>query len=275
MKTIIFLLTFLSLSATAQNFQGYAIYESKTAFEIEMDSTKIPKEQMNMMKAMMKKLGEKSFRLSFDKSQSIFKEEEKLDKPSHGGGVKIMGSFNSGIYYKNIKEKRITNQKENFSKLFLIQDALPDYQWKLKDETKMIGEHLCFKATTTKEVRNRRMRRPRKSDKKETGSLPKTKTIEVTAWYTPDIPVNNGPKEYAGLPGLILEVQEGKTSLLCTKIVINPKDKITLKEPTKGKKVNQEKFDEISEKKEKEMMEMYGGGRKKDGGNSHLIRIGG
>ena len=32
------------------------------------------------------------------------------------------------------------------------------------------------------------------------------KTIEVTAWYTPEIPINQGPADYWGLPGLILEV---------------------------------------------------------------------
>jgi len=267
-------LLLLSITFQSQNFQGYAIYESKTIFDIEMDSTKFSKERMDMMKAMMKKFGEKSFTLSFDKTQSVYKEEDKLDKPAQGGGIRMMGGFNSGIFYKNIKEKRIANQKESFSKLFLIKDSLLVYQWNFEEGTKMIGEHLCFKATTQKEVSNRRMRRPRRSNKKENDSVPKTKTIEVTAWYTPDIPINNGPKDYSGLPGLILELQEGKTSLLCTKIVINPKETITLKEPTKGKKVSQKKFDEITEKKAEEMMEMYGGGRKKEGGNRHIMRIG-
>ena len=29
----------------------------------------------------------------------------------------------------------------------------------------------------------------------------------ITAWFTPDIPINAGPAEYSGLPGLILEVR--------------------------------------------------------------------
>ena len=78
---------------------------------------------------------------------------------------------------------------------------------------------------------------------------------------------------YQGLPGLILEVHDGKLNIICSKIVINPEDKVKIEEPTKGKEVNQKKYDEIMEKKAKEMMERYAprkGGQK---GESIEIRI--
>jgi GLPGLI family protein len=31
--------------------------------------------------------------------------------------------------------------------------------------------------------------------------------VVTTAWYTPQIPVSNGPRNYHGLPGLIMEVK--------------------------------------------------------------------
>jgi GLPGLI family protein len=40
--------------------------------------------------------------------------------------------------------------------------------------------------------------------------LPK---VTITAWYTPEIPVSQGPEGYWGLPGLILEVNDGKTTI--------------------------------------------------------------
>jgi len=46
------------------------------------------------------------------------------------------------------------------------------------------------------------------------------KEIEIIAWYTPQIPVPQGPGEYFGLPGLILEIQADRTSILCSKIVL-------------------------------------------------------
>ena len=86
-----------------------------------------------------------------------------------------------------------------------------------------------------------------------------------TAWYSPEIPVNQGPENYWGLPGLILEVNDGKTTILCSKIVLNSKDKVEIKAPTKGKEVSQKEFDETVKKKMEEMREMWrnnrGGGR--------------
>ena len=62
--------------------------------------------------------------------------------------------------------------------------------------------------------------------KNNTNLLPELeKEIEIIAWYTPDIPVSNGPSTYQGLPGLILEVTEDKTIILCTSVVMNVKDK--------------------------------------------------
>ena len=90
-------------------------------------------------------------------------------------------------------------------------------------------------------------------------------TILITAWYTPQIPVNQGPNEYWGLPGLILEVGFGKTILLCSKIVLNPKDKGSIAIPDKGKEVSQVEFDDIVDKKMKEMQDQFGGKNRKNG----------
>ena len=91
------------------------------------------------------------------------------------------------------------------------------------------------------------------NDEEEEEREPKMETRTTTAWYTPQIPVNNGPDDYQGLPGLILEVHDGKLTIVCSKIVLNPKEKIDISEPEKGKVVTQEKYEEIMEKKAKEM----------------------
>jgi GLPGLI family protein len=82
-------------------------------------------------------------------------------------------------------------------------------------------------------------------------SEPKERVIE--AWYTMEIPVSNGPGKYWGLPGLILELHEGETTFLCSKIVLNPEEKVEIKAPKNGKKVSQKEFDAIQEKKIKSM----------------------
>lgn len=83
--------------------------------------------------------------------------------------------------------------------------------------------------------------------------------MHITAWFTPEIPVNQGPEMYWGLPGLILEVNDGKTVILCSKVVLNSKDKAEIKAPTKGTVVTQKEFDETVTKKMEEWRQMNQG----------------
>ena len=146
---------------------------------------------------------------------------------------------------------------------------------------------MCFKATAMQKAsktdfRNFRMKKKDdEKDKKEPASAEKSKTtnfmnegempkeVEVVAWYTPEIPVSQGPESYYGLPGLILEVSAGKTTILCSKVVMNVKDKKEIKAPTKGKPVTQKEFDEIVSKKMEEMQQMY----QSRGGNGGGMQI--
>ncbi len=79
------------------------------------------------------------------------------------------------------------------------------------------------------------------------------------AWYTPQIPVNQGPEDYLVLPGLILEINADRTTILCTKIVLNPEEKDQIKKPTKGKEVSKNEYNKIVTKKMQEMREMFRG----------------
>ena len=80
----------------------------------------------------------------------------------------------------------------------------------------------------------------------------------ITVWYTPEIPVSQGPDEYWGLPGLILEVSEEKLIILCSKVVLSNKEKTKIKAPNTGEKVSQKKFDEIQKKKTDSMKDEDG-----------------
>lgn len=78
---------------------------------------------------------------------------------------------------------------------------------------------------------------------------------EVEAWYTPMIPINQGPGEYWGLPGLILEVSVGSTTMLCSKIVMSPKEIMKIKAPVKGEVVAKMEYNKIIIHKMKEFRE--------------------
>lgn len=290
--------------ATAQkDFQGMAVYESKTStseFAKNFDGNKdMTPEMKTQIIERMKKMFEKTYILNFDKSASIYKEEEKLDAPGQQGGGRMMASFmgGGGTYFKNVKEKQYTVDKEVFGKEFLIKDSLPNLKWVLSDESKKIGDYTCFKATAVKEASKtdfRNFRRKKEEPKKETeegkvdekateekkeekktnffAEIDMPKEVTVTAWYCPEIPVNQGPDEYWGLPGLIMEVNDGKTVIMCSKLVLNVKEKIEIIAPTGGDKVTQKEYDDIMIKKMKEMSEMGGGPGSRGGMQMRMSR---
>ncbi|MBT8257262.1 MAG: GLPGLI family protein [Bacteroidia bacterium] len=279
MKTFKGILLLLALVITqegmAQDFQGIATYKSHRQLDIKLDSTQVSSEMHQRMMDMMKKQFEKTFNLTFNKEESLYKEEEQLESPQPSGmQVVMVDTGGSDILYKNTKDGRFTNQNEVFGKVFLIKDELDKDDWVLTNETKNIGDYTCYKATRTREAEvitgGISVNGDKDMDEMESTH---TEEVTVTAWYTPDIPVNNGPARYQGLPGLILEINDGPVSILCSKIVLNPEKQTKIDEPTKGKVVNQEKFDEIMEKKMKEMRERYNSERR-DGHNVE-IRIGG
>jgi GLPGLI family protein len=293
MKKIIFSLGFIIagfLNIYGQDFQGMAVYESKTStsdFKSRFEGNKeMTPDMKKMIEERMKKMFEKTFVLNFDKQASIYKEEEKLESPGQsGGGMRMMGSImgGGGTFYKNVKNKSYTVDKEFMGKEFLIKDSLPNLKWKMETETRVIGGYNCFKATAVRPVSKSDFRnfRPKKEDKeaskndnsKKTNLLDEIempKDVTVTAWYTPEIPVNQGPESYWGLPGLILEVNDGKTVILCSKIVLNPKDKAVIKPSTNGKEISQKDYDETVVKKMKEMRDMNQGRN----GSNMQIRMG-
>src|SRR5690606_30326889 len=97
----------------------------------------------------MKKMFEKTFIMHFDQTASIYKEEEKLDAPGQSGGMRMMSSMmgGGGTYYKNVKEKTFTVDREFMGKEFLVKDTLTNIKWKMEGESRVIGGYNCFKAT--------------------------------------------------------------------------------------------------------------------------------
>ena len=70
-------------------------------------------------------------------------------------------------------------------------------------------------------------------------------------------------------------MNDGDFTLVCTKIILNPKEDIEIVEPTKGKEVSQKEFDDIMDKKSKEMMEQFQSRRGGQGdGERVMIRVG-
>ena len=275
MKFKIFCALFLMIySISAQKFSGRATYKTHRKSSFELDSTTMAANPgiQEQMEAQMRKMFQKTYILDFTKSESMFKQKQELDGPKvpkSNGAIIMIGGMAGGtdVLYKNIKEKRMANKTDLMGKIFLIKDNLVSYDWELTGETKNIGNYTCYKAVFEKEEESIEIKMIDGEVKEEKGIKKRT----IIAWYTTDIPISNGPKNYGGLPGLILEVNDGNETIMCSELVLNPSKTIDIKEPTKGKQVSREKFSEISLEKTKAMMNRF---RSRDGKGIE-IKIGG
>src|SRR5690606_21376697 len=256
----------------AQDLSGVATYKWSREVNFQTDQ-KMGEEMKKQMKEQLRKHFEREFILAFSVTKSLYSENEKLEAPPipSNNGMVIKVRQDKVVLFKDIKTKTYTRQEEMMGKMFLIKDSLEAPNWKLEKETKNIGDYLCYKATMeqTDSILD-----IKSFDRK--GEIQKTeRTKIITAWYTPQIPISNGPSLYYGLPGLVLEVQDDDLSILCSGIVLNPKEKPIIEEPTKGKVIKEDKFKTLKLEKMREMIERSRGNRKSDDGKSIKLRIGG
>lgn len=112
-------------------------------------------------------------------------------------------------YFKNLEENvfervSIANEKEIY-----VKDKLPILNWKITQDSKIIEGYKCIKATADKTVIGY--------------------PLKLIAWFCEKIPVNDGPFEYIGLPGFILEFSyEGLSTTTFINIKYNAKEVIPI-----------------------------------------------
>jgi GLPGLI family protein len=226
---IVIVYFFILFSANQFSQSGEIIYEAELLMKEDSSNDSKKAKQNADFEVIMKNQKKVTYKLLFNKNESIFKKEEKLiiDEPKLNL-VKIL--VGNGLFYTNTFLKKTLNKTEFSGKEFLIE--VQPFQWKLTQESKNIGQYICFKATTSKEIDTRRGK----------------STKNITAWYTLQIPFNFGPKDYNGLPGLILELQEDSLLFNVKKISIFPDKKTEIVKPEKGEKVTQKEYDSIVKK---------------------------
>jgi GLPGLI family protein len=255
MKKATTILAFFFLFLTnAQNLQGSIVYQYKRNMkDFKVD---IKGEDPNLMKSIeesVKKSFEKNYILDFEGQKSLFYEEVKLDAPKQSAFSFSVG--NAEKSFKDLENMLEIEEKEFFSKEFLVEGKLTKWDWQITQESKQIGDYMCVKATliipvTAEEIKAiNDIKEQQKNSKFQFGEIPDPKDKEVIAWFTPEIPLGHGPREFWGLPGLVLELHKDKESFLATQIILNPKNKNQIKQPKKGKKVTKEEYQKIEKDK--------------------------
>lgn len=249
-KSLYFLILFISV-AKAQDFHGRAIYVSKQLNNVVFHVEGMSEEKAKELNEKMSKMFEKTFTLNFNKNESLYQQEQKLQES--GSKAPNFGSDLEGELYKNIQSKKYLKAEEFANKNYLISDTLINYNWELKQETKKIGDYICHKAISIIKVTKKELEEYEAEKQKQTNNktsflnLEKPEDEIITVWYNPEIPVSQGPNKYWGLPGLIMEVNQKNLILLCSKVILNPKDKKIIKAPKKGKIISQSAYDLMEE----------------------------
>jgi len=218
---IIIIILFSNLVCKSQNL--------KCTYSVRVDSVYFLKNKLpvdNLYKY-MDFVDELFYSLEISDSISVYKISDYSKKRLSGMTTRIAQNIGGrGLYYSNIKDSIFLNQKEFFGETFLINQTIPE--WNLLSESKFIDNIETFKANCAITINN---------------GVKKFRKI-ITAWYAPSIPVTFGPKNYNGLPGLILELHENEVVLYLSKIEFEDSDKSKLiSKPSKGVRMTELEFE--------------------------------
>lgn len=252
----------LILSASGQQKQGKVVYERTVQMQMRMmgmgDDMEhvLPRQRKDKLEVLF----------ANDKSLRRTVEDETPDENTGEGGgmqIRMMVAGANDISFINFATGQVTEQREFAGKDYIIADSIHKLSWKLTGETSTILNYPCQKAVSQRigkrmmmSMENGQMKRQEVAD-----------TSNITAWFTPSIPVPAGPEYQGQLPGLILGIDINNGRTVYKAIEVSEKtDLAVIKEPTKGKKLSAEAF---AKERDKMMEEM----QRNTGGRGQTIRI--
>lgn len=221
LKKISLLLFLLIFNNNSKEVSGEVIYKFA-----QNEITKSEKENSKELYGMLDKMNNASkdldFTLRFNSNESIFYLNQVMESDispmaiSYAKNIVARGRF----YYDKSTDKLLREENIYGNNTLIKNTSSSINNWQLINETKYIGKHLCYKAIRSKS---------------KVGPT-KTHQFEIIAWYCPEIPLSYGPKEYNGLPGLILELKDTHYTFYASKIKIEKDTSYTIK-PLKSKNI--------------------------------------
>jgi len=194
---------------------GKITYEKRINMQRSAADWNIPDEA----KEKMKKYRVSVWELYFDQNKSLYKNSNKDVESSNPMLFLSPGESANELYANYAKNSRIL-KKGIIDDEYLLKDTIPQVEWKLMQELRIIAGYECRKAI---------------------GKI--SDTIYVVAFYTDEILLKGGPEGFSGLPGMILgiAIPRFNTTWFATKVegFANHNDQIV--PPAKGKKTDSDK----------------------------------
>jgi len=241
MKNHLLLLIFVFCSLNYTHAQGLivAYEEITTSSRAQLNLSQINNPQIRAsiesnMRENMNTERSKTAQLFVNNGISLYKTGE-FEQPESAKVVGREGSTNvsgaiihlgssSLIVYKNYLDKLMLFQSKLEGKEYLIEEPLSEIKWKIGRKKREISGFHCIEAKTRT-----------------------AKGTPIVAWYTPDIPVSDGPSSYWGLPGLILhlDINSGMRVISCTSVEMVD-DLPAIETPNEGEKVSRKEYDKMA-----------------------------
>lgn len=159
-------------------------------------------------------------------ADSIIASDQKLGKKVN---FKVLPGDILGCYiHKNLSSKEIIYYSDEFDEHEFKYSENPKFNWKINKKSKEILGYKVYLATTTYAGR------------------------DYEAYFTPEIPLQDGPYKFFGLPGLILEIFDKKNDHHFLATGISKEKKISINDP-----ITKKKFIETSKPKFMEMRKSH------------------
>ncbi len=202
MKFYISIAAFLLIGfnkVTAQQFVNKATVE----YEVKTNVKKIMGNNSwdEMMKENMSQFKTGIYKLSFANNKSVYKFDRWDPSTKIPEWYKRNDEENTWFFDH---EKKIMSMKKTIvGSDFFVNDSIPNIEWQLSNESRVIAGYNCRKAT---------------------GKL--FDSVYVFAFYSDEITISGGPCTLNGLPGLILglTIPRMYTSWIATKVTIDVAD---------------------------------------------------
>ena len=224
----------IGLTANAQQ-SGTIVYDEITKMDIHLpEGMELPDGFAMPSENVFKKA------LYFTETESLYKNlpQEPIvnEVKSEGFHMEIKNDIPEDEYFKDLTKSTKVEKRDFLDRTFLMKGDIKEFQWKISPEQDKILDYLVQKATTTMD------------------------TLEITAWFAPQLSISNGPGQYGNLPGMILKVEIPQLNrVIEAKEVTLDKMDENIIAPKKGKKLSDEEFEKIRAEKLAEMRAQYGG----------------
>jgi len=187
----------------------------------------------------------RKFKLQFGNNSMTWQKQE--DDLQAGQMTTITGDDpnlpnENDFLFSDLTAKKSIRQTDLENKEFLVAEPITPLKWKISDETKVILNQTCQKATATIVVNKKRM----SLDDGKMVMKDMADSNKLVAWFAPNIPVSAAPEVQGQLPGLVLELQKETQYAISVYLAVSLSPKVdvaSLKEPIKGKKVSITEFD--------------------------------